>query len=153
MLDERSASWDQASLVDECCTTRPELSVLPNEIVEKFAANRLNIPRDGLGNEPERPSRACECASAALALALGFLLPNEKVEQLAANRLTIPQDAIASLLQRLVRHVLVLGTASQRSHLMRHDSESQRRIRLSDHLQATLQLRGSEPANTILAAP
>ena len=41
-------------------------------------------------------------------LALGFLLPNEKVEQLAANNLTIPQDAIASLLQRLVRHALIV---------------------------------------------
>jgi hypothetical protein len=31
--------------------------------------------------------------------------PNDQVEQLAANTLTIPQDVIASLLQRLVRHL------------------------------------------------
>ena len=33
---------------------------------------------------------------------------NDHVEQLATNMLTTPPDAIASLLQRLVRHALVL---------------------------------------------
>ena len=39
---------------------------------------------------------------------------NEKVEQLAANNLTMPHDAIASLLQRLVRHVLIQVPTLQR---------------------------------------
>jgi hypothetical protein len=43
-------------------------------------------------------------ATAALALALGFLSPNGCLQQIAANRFSTPQDVIAILLQGFVRH-------------------------------------------------